>query len=134
MSYIYIYRNEANTQNVYDQQTYIGYAIKVSILSMVMSFGFGVAGLVISIDANSSSTLSYSLEVLADLSSSALVCWRFWSEASEAVATSRENRGSVGIAFSFLVVAVVSTWVATEDLIMDVEVEDAVNYNYIYIQ
>ena len=117
--------NTEQTSSSSSYSNYLDYALWVCYCSILLSLAFGVAGLKIGIDTNSSSTITYALEVLADLTSSALVAWRFLVKGSEIEANTREIRGSIGIAFAFIAVAIISSSVAIHELLTDESLEEA---------
>jgi len=93
-------------------------AIKVSWLSIVLTLGTGITGIVIFAISSSSAMLAYSLESFVDVFSSIVVVWRFsldldeckndGFEHSQAVLIhSAEKRAGVLIAFNFVVISIV---------------------------
>jgi divalent metal cation (Fe/Co/Zn/Cd) transporter len=95
------------------------WAYALSWISLVVTILAFIAGLVVAAVTASSATLGFALENAVDFFSSALVCWRFWgggASVPEATLELREKRASVGIAISFIVLAIVVGSVASAHL------------------
>ena len=94
-------------------------AFVLSYVSLVFTVIAFIAGLVLAFVTGSSATLGFALENAADFGSSVLVCWRFWGgglTVPEETLELREKRASVGIAMSFVVLALVVGGVASGHL------------------
>ena len=88
----------------------------VSLLVTVLAF---IMGIVLAAMTSSSATLGFALENAVDFLSSLLVCWRFWGGGQtvpEATLELREKRASMGIAMSFVVLALTVGGVASGHL------------------
>ena len=93
----------------------------LSLVSLVLTVIAAVCGIAVAAAADSAALLAFGLENLVDSFSSVLVLWRFWGGgvgkvASELELETREKRASVGIAFSFLILAFVVGGVAAAHL------------------
>ena len=83
-------------------------AFVLSYVSLIVTILAFIAGLVLAAVTSSSATLGFALENAVDFLSSVLVCWRFWGGGAtvpEATLELREKRASVGIAMSFVILA-----------------------------
>ena len=99
--------------------TFTQLAFVLSYVSLVFTIIAFVSGLVLAFVTSSSATLGFALENAADFGSSVLVCWRFWGgglSVPEEVLELREKRASVGIAISFVLLALVVGGVASGHL------------------
>lgn len=91
-------------------------AFVLAFLSLVLTLVAMIIGLVLAMITHSSAMLGFALENAVDFLSSILVCWRFYSGASEEALELREKRASVGIGISFVVLACVVASTAAEHL------------------
>ena len=83
-------------------------AFVLSWVSLLLTVAAFVVGCAVAAVTSSSATLGFALENAVDFLSSALVCWRFYGggkSVPEAKLEEREKRASVGIALSFVVLA-----------------------------
>lgn len=78
-------------------------AYRVSALSLGLTVGAVVAGLIITAFTRSSATLGYALENLVDTVGSVLILWRFDTSLSAATLELREKRSSLGISLMLVV-------------------------------
>lgn len=94
----------------------------LSWISLALTLVAFVVGVAIAAVTQSAAMLAFGLENLVDCFSSILVLWRFWGggvgedSASEQELETREKRASVGIAFSFLLLAVIVGGIASAHL------------------
>ena len=96
-------------------------AYVLSLFSLVLTAIAVVIGIAMAAVTKSAAMLAFGLENLVDSFSSMLVLWRFWGggmegSPSEDDLETREKRASVGIAFSFILLAVIVGGIASAHL------------------
>lgn len=77
-------------------------AYNVSLVSLLCTIAAVVAGLFITLNSHSSSTLGFALENLVDTLGSVLILWRFDTNHTDEVLERREVRSDVGLALMFV--------------------------------
>lgn len=105
-----------------DLHTYVQRARNISLFSIVFTLCCAGVGLGFAWKTSSSALLGYGLEALVDVWSSVLVLWRFWNDPDGEgqyflVTRRREQRASVGIAVTFILIGFFTCWQASYRLI-----------------
>lgn len=98
-------------------------------LTIVFSLAMGVLAIVAAILIDSAALLAYGLESFVDLWASGLVLWRFWDDADSDAGLKhnldREERANVGIAATFIVIAIITGGDAISHLVQHKSPEDS---------
>ena len=92
-------------------------AYNVSLVSLLVTIGAVVAGLFITLNSHSSSTLGFALENLVDTLGSVLILWRFDTNHTDEVLERREQRTDAGIALMFVALGCTVAGNATSHLL-----------------
>mmetsp|Transcript_5218 Transcript_5218/g.14956 ORF Transcript_5218/g.14956 Transcript_5218/m.14956 type:complete len:281 (+) Transcript_5218:394-1236(+) len=100
------------------------------IITIVFSFVSGVLAVAASILTDSAALLAYGLESFVDLGASVLVVWRFWDNTDEVEGLranlQREERANVGIAATFIAIAIITGGDAISHLVRHTAPDDSV--------
>jgi Co/Zn/Cd efflux system component len=98
-------------------------------ITIAFSFVMGVLAIVAGALVDSAALIAYGLESFVDLFASVLVLWRFWEDASNEAGMKsnleREERANVGIAATFIVIAIITGGDAISHLVQHKSPDDS---------